>query len=1605
MSQKFLTDIELEAGLKDNSNGLGTSGQVLSSTGSGVSWIDQSGGTSGVLSITVKNISGGTLAAGTAVSVATPSQNPPAGIVVEVIAADYDNVDDMPAIGILKEDLNDDAEGEAVMMGSVSSINTNSFNISDELYVGADGALVNSKPTTAGQFIQKIAVVVKKHSSNGVIKVIGAGRSNDVPLPLYIDNTNQRVGISEPSPSSKLEIVDDLSAASTAEYPLTLSVKDDNNSINQIGGEGVGIKFKIAGNDATDPGNSFVGAGIAAVREVTSDTDSSTGLAFSISQNDETLDEAVRISNEGYLGVGTNNPTRLLHLKADSSLAIMTIQRGNAVGGAFGALQWANLNNYSVASISAYTDGNDEGAHLYFRTTSDAANNDPYSDTNLPIRMTIRSTGKVGINKTDPAFMLDVGGMVAADQGMFSRKGIYTDTSYANQWQRVFEIPYPNAYKYGGLKLLVTQSGDTSNVNMNAEVHINYKFQANNGRININIINFGELPLTKDDFEVYRDGTNAKIVFYHKVTRNYTRPFYTVLNYSKDVNINWLNDSVANSIVGTSLSGETNDSFTEKNKYNSITARAESGRVGINETNPNESLHITGSVDNDDVAIRIQNESDDNSATTPPSTAVLFQTASNNGHVRVFGAPADTAANHKMDIGSTAANSYLTFSPSGSEKMRITSEGYVGIGTETPDYKLQIKTPQEPTHPISFAFDISRENSEDRGISMGMATDDSYGVIGTHNANLQLGHTFNTQSSGNPQPIFYPTMTVKHVDETVGMVGIGTTDPDKMLELSKDYGATIRIKSTKDGTWTVGQRLGGIDFYGSDASTPGAGVKGYIDLVSENTFGSIFNMSFGVAASDGTVSETLRINYDKKVGIGISDPISKLHIYENTTNTSTGAGLTIEQDGAGDALAQFLLTSERRWVVGIDNSDADKFKIASNADLNTNAELTIDINGQVGIGTTSPDTLLNIEGLKNQAILTLGSTTNDSNWSVGDKIGGINFYSADPSPGSSAGVKASLSYEVSAGSTGNTLAMVFRAAGTGVGENNIERMRIDSSGVVQVRNQTPTIQLYNTDDSLGFNQVIGDIDFYQSDPSGTGVGVVSKIRSVNLSSFQGQAGLAFHTGTANALTERMRITSGGHIEIGTKNYVYGNTNYHIALKHDDAANSSLPSDVTGYITNVNGTVLLTAGGYYYGANLRQLNAENTTYGGIRISREGVFQVESLAGGTGGTTATATTKFQVAADGDTISYGDYIRCQYSSTYYSQMEANSAGGVLKAVGNNVVNVMFRGYVGSSNDNYVVGKFGVATSTPDAQFEVAGDSILDKKRIVRLPGFSMGGGSVTDEYLVIAKKVVSGTHNATGLIGKIMFSRGGTSAGNNPSEYNVQIQCAYNNNDLNLLTYTGHPIFSSLDEIAIDGTTYYALKVRSSGGGQTSFRMYAEGIILDNGDDNILSRVRSSDSNVTVGTTGIMTPQNIENDGNSVRFVNLRAQTYYDSSGTTYYLDLAGTADSLRVAGDIVAFYSSDKRYKENIKLIESPIEKVKAIRGVNFKWNEKSHKETGKKDIGVIAQEVEEVLPEIVQTRENGYKAVDYQKLTAVLIEAVKDQQKQIDELKSIVNGGS
>ena len=110
-------------------------------------------------------------------------------------------------------------------------------------------------------------------------------------------------------------------------------------------------------------------------------------------------------------------------------------------------------------------------------------------------------------------------------------------------------------------------------------------------------------------------------------------------------------------------------------------------------------------------------------------------------------------------------------------------------------------------------------------------------------------------------------------------------------------------------------------------------------------------------------------------------------------------------------------------------------------------------------------------------------------------------------------------------------------------------------------------------------------------------------------------------------------------------------------------------------------------------------------------------------------------------------------------------------------------------------------------------------------------------------------------------------------------------------------------------------------------------------------------------------------------------------------------SGTTGEIRATNDITAYYSSDKRLKDNITPITEPLSKLSQLGGYTFDWIPKEgiHSHEGR-DVGVIAQEVEEVLPEVTTTRDNGYKAVKYEKIVPLLIECIKAQQSQIDDLK-------
>ena len=163
---------------------------------------------------------------------------------------------------------------------------------------------------------------------------------------------------------------------------------------------------------------------------------------------------------------------------------------------------------------------------------------------------------------------------------------------------------------------------------------------------------------------------------------------------------------------------------------------------------------------------------------------------------------------------------------------------------------------------------------------------------------------------------------------------------------------------------------------------------------------------------------------------------------------------------------------------------------------------------------------------------------------------------------------------------------------------------------------------------------------------------------------------------------------------------------------------------------------------------------------------------------------------------------------------------------------------------------------------------------------------------------------------------------------------------------------------------------------------------GIIVGNGSNFVLETGATMRTSLGLGTAS------------DVQFNDMQV----DSLGVA--TAASGTSGEIRATNDITAFYSSDVALKENIENISSPMDKVQNLNGVLFDWKQDFIDAKGgedgyfvrKRDVGVVAQDVEKVLPEVVGTRPDGVKAVKYDRLCALLIECVKDLQTQVNDLK-------
>lgn len=243
------------------------------------------------------------------------------------------------------------------------------------------------------------------------------------------------------------------------------------------------------------------------------------------------------------------------------------------------------------------------------------------------------------------------------------------------------------------------------------------------------------------------------------------------------------------------------------------------------------------------------------------------------------------------------------------------------------------------------------------------------------------------------------------------------------------------------------------------------------------------------------------------------------------------------------------------------------------------------------------------------------------------------------------------------------------------------------------------------------------------------------------------------------------------------------------------------------------------------------------------------------------------------------------------------------------------------------------------------------------------------------------------------------------NSVSKVCTNINASINFKSSNAYTETAQGAYITLDTVcAVDTTKTLHPRVN----------------IIDNGRVGIgisapTSRLHIKDGDLTTGTgTGVSQDVLTIESGNELNGILVKSNSfssriYNKNSNSNLIIDVGATTEAIKVSSAGVVTikssltvattnYASDLRLKQNITSISNSLDKIKQIRGVNFLWNELKQNNHKGGDVGVIAQEIEKILPEAVSIDEEGIKLVQYHKIIPLLIECIKDLKSEIDALK-------
>lgn len=795
--------------------------------------------------------------------------------------------------------------------------------------------------------------------------------------------------------------------------------------------------------------------------------------------------------------------------------------------------------------------------------------------------------------------------------------------------------------------------------------------------------------------------------------------------------------------------------------------------------------------------------------------------------------------------------------------------------------------------------------------------------------------------------------------------------------------------------------------------------------------------------TDHTSNSMMTISGGGNIGIGSTIPVSKIHTYENNVLTGDSNGVTIEQSGSGDTLFHFLLSVVQRWSMGINNFDGDKFKIGTSSDLGSSNVLTLLNSGEVGIGTSVPTSLLHTVASGGQITPFSGNlfTSNATSSTASIRKSGLELKSTGAWSGSNS-ANTGLYISQTTGGTNNYDALFNGGGKVGIGTTNPTSplVVISSSSGIKGSASLGNNDKFTLSSSSGHTSLNW---FAKSDESSgyltTDASAISSQISESSSNEIKFSVASSNAGIATAVTylERMRIQNNGYLGIGTTGTtpnalmtVYGG-GWQSSIDGSVVVQKDLAQYRTGVLTTTgtlkislpvswdNNLSVITVRGYNYtpttgsweviiggfsdlsGSQWSHVSTQingRPPFTSVRLGFDGSKTVILL-----GNTATVTSYF-VANVAEVISSKG---TPMPTTGWAISQITDESGITGIVNSPVVSWLTNG----SNLNYTAGNIGIGTSSPMARthinygntpataaetlrLDVTGNASTDRGPYLSF--FAPNGLNVSKE----SAQIVGSTTSVDGG-GAMIFRTSLSGTATTPLE-KVRLTAS------GTLGVGVSATTSNLDVVSNTAITT-DIKIQNSSGAADGegarLILYTTGL---NADSTSLYRVNNGAGSSYYWAEGVdgsdsrrfkLSPNTINVNGAPKITLTTAGSFGVGTSSPAYKFELIG--GEINASGNVRAAtitLTSDRRWKKKVKPLNNSIEKIMHLNGVSYDWAVTNYPEkyfSKNKQIGLIAQEVQQIFPELVSADASGFLSIHYSGLLAPLIEAFKSQQQQIE----------